>query len=73
MQVINVNNIREYLDHIQAEEKDELNLQLSVASPKTACTHLPFENLDILKKKPLSLQTKALYQKIYRTAQWRML
>ena len=64
MQVINVNNIREYLDHIQAEEKDELNLSFLSHLQKQHVLTVPFENLDILKKKPLSLQTKALYQKI---------
>ena len=64
MQVINVNNIREYLDHIQAEEKDELNLSFLSHLQKQHVLTVPFENLDILKKKPLSLQTEALYQKI---------
>lgn len=64
MEVINVNNIREYLDHIQAEEKDELNLSFLSHLQKQHVLTVPFENLDILKKKPLSLQTGALYQKI---------
>lgn len=57
-------NIRNYLDRIQAVKRDELYLDYLTHLQKQHVLNVHFENLDIMYKKPLSLDAKDLYKKI---------
>lgn len=57
-------DVKKYLDRIQAVKKVELTLDYLTYLQKQHVLHVHFENLDIMKKKPLSLHVDALYQKI---------
>ncbi|MFS0873164.1 arylamine N-acetyltransferase family protein [Paenibacillus xylanilyticus] len=57
-------DIQKYLNRIQASKKIELNLDFLSYLQQQHVLNVFFENLDILKKKPLSLQKESLYKKI---------
>ncbi|NRS19292.1 acetyltransferase [Brevibacillus sp. HB1.2] len=57
-------DIQKYLEHIQAERRNELSLAYLSHLQKQQVLHVHFENLDILAKKPLSLREEDLFQKI---------
>ncbi|AZV41156.1 acetyltransferase [Peribacillus asahii] len=56
--------IIKYLNRIQAVKKDMLDFEYLVHLQKQHVLNVHFENLDILNKKPLSLNTEDLYKKI---------
>ncbi|WP_338471413.1 arylamine N-acetyltransferase [Niallia sp. XMNu-256] len=57
-------NIKKYLERIQAVKKEELTLKYLAYLQKQHVLNVPFENLDIMKEKPLSLNKDSLYQKL---------
>jgi N-hydroxyarylamine O-acetyltransferase len=57
-------NIRKYLERIHAVKKDNPDLDYLSHLQKQHMLNVPFENLDIMNKKPLSLNTEDLYKKI---------
>ncbi|UHA75881.1 arylamine N-acetyltransferase [Paenibacillus sp. 481] len=62
-------NVQTYLDRIQATKKDEVSLDYLSHLQKQHVLNVHFENLDIMSKKPLSLQVEDLYHKLVHAQQ----
>lgn len=56
--------VTNYLDRIKAVKQNEPNLEYLSHLQKQHVINVPFENLDILNRKPLSLEEDELYKKI---------
>ncbi|MED2983180.1 arylamine N-acetyltransferase [Bacillus thuringiensis] len=57
-------NIQKYLNRIQAERRNEVSFEYLSHLQKQHVLNVHFENLDVLSKKPLSLDTEDLYKKM---------
>lgn len=56
--------IQGYLDRIGMEAPEKLNLEYLSRLQREHMAHIPFENLDIMEGKPISLDRKTLYDKM---------